>query len=507
MKKYLLIILLLFTIICASCNTNNKAEVIDGFSINKYVFEETENIIVKTSDYGKGYYIGIFNINSEPGKSGGYRKKALNDEDKEYIFKVSDLRGSGEYNIFLYQKTTNVIVKKEVIKILTSDTNDYKITNASYFSSTNDGVNTSGVKITPTTIANDGLTYRLYWANNNQRLKDYEAIKVVQINSQKEFEVKFNDCMFTPSEATQIEVEVFEGRSTSYFLDIDDSLKLPSSNYLFNFQVMSDVHLDNEYSFNHHANHLTSAINEIKSLSDKTKGVFFVGDLSNFGNDGNYEFLTKMFNKLNPDNELNINFIIGNHECQYYDSFAIAKEKFLNFAKRDKVYTSIEIEGIKFIFLGQESVTTHGQMTNEQVEWFEKEIEKTDKSKPTFIFMHQPLSDTVNGSFSGQGNSGMGNVSSKLKSILKKYPNAYMFSGHSHRTPDLEQTAVYGKGANATFVNTGSLGYLLGLNDEEIGGSSGLFVEVYSDYIVIKARNFLDEKWYGSSQYVFPIVK
>ena len=80
--------MLLFTIICAGCNTNNKAEVIDGFSINKYVFEETENIIVKTSDYGKGYYIGVFNIKVKQEKVADIENKPLMTKIKNIYSKL-----------------------------------------------------------------------------------------------------------------------------------------------------------------------------------------------------------------------------------------------------------------------------------------------------------------------------------------------------------------------------------------------------------------------------------
>ena len=46
----------------------------------------------------------------------------------------------------------------------------------------------------------------------------------------------------------------------------------------------------------------------------------------------------------------------------------------------------------------------------------------------------------------------MRNVSDTLKDILKEYPNAILFTGHTHWTLDSKQPALYGKGSNASFM-------------------------------------------------------
>ena len=509
-KAFIFLFSMFFVLICfVGCTPKEDPIIFDGFRLDKYLYSESEEIEVEVSGYGDGYYLGIFNATSEPGKSNGYKKKSLKDDISIYTFDASDLRGSGEYQIFLYKKTINSVVQREVIKIWDNDKTDYVVQNAEFTSNIENNVTSSSIKITPSNLKESSkeLTYRIYWANNNQRLEDYRYIKEVKSSEVSEFTINFNECMFMPSVASQIEVEVFEGSSSSYFIDVDDKLKLPESKYLFNFQVVSDIHLDGQYSFTQHTFHLSSAIKDFSSQTDPSKGVFFVGDLSNFGSDGNYKFLKETMDKYKEETSLNLYFAIGNHECQYYDEYIDAKTKFLNFVNRSSVYTSIEINGCLFILLGQEDTTTQGTMTQDQVDWFESELNKTDGTKPTFVFMHQPLSGTVNGAFSGQGNSGMGNVDSKLRAILKKHSNVFMFSGHSHRTPDLEKTTSYGKGLDATFINTGSLGYLLGLDDVEVGGSSGLFIEVYEDYVLVKAKNFVEGKWYASSQYIFPITE
>lgn len=509
-KMYIIFMLLAFTCLFFSgCTDKGEENPIEYFRIEKNVFDEGDEIVIEVGEYKKGYYLGFFGMTSEPGKSGGYKKKTLSDDQNTYVFKTSDLRGPGEYQLFLYRKNTNVVLKREVIKINSSDKSDYQVSAATFVGNSSDGVFNSKIIVTPSKLA-DGtneLTYRFYWAKDNKRLDDYTAIKVFETSSTEQFEVTFNECMYAPSEANEIEVEVFEGVSTSYFTSIDNNTKLSQSNYQFNFQVVSDVHLDSDYTFTEHTNHLTSLMKDISLLQDKSKGLFIVGDLTNSGKIPSYDFFKKTITSLNEKAAIDIYYSVGNHECHNYDDYSLSKENFLNFTGRDSIYCSYEINNMKFILLGQEDITVHGQMSQAQIDWFEEEISKTDRNTPTFVFMHQPLKDTVTGAFAGQGNSGMSMADSQIKNIIKNYPNVFMFSGHSHKTPDLEKTANFGHGSNATFINTGSLGYLLGLNSEEVGGSSGLFIEVYDDYILVKARDFVSGKWYGSSQYVFPITK
>lgn len=508
MKKYLLFLLAVFSMFIVGCsNDDTNDDVIDGFRLNKTEFTEAEEIVIEVEGYGKGYYLGVFSMTSEPGKSGTYKRKALNDEEKIYSFEAGDLRGPGEYQIFLYKKTYNDVVKREVIKVVDGNTTDYGISNATLSVSVSDLVYDTTLLIFPSQ-SNNGvtLTYRMYWAKDGERLEDYNCIKEVKHSTSEEFFVKFNQCMFAPIEANQIEIEVYEGASKKYYVDLNDAYKIPESNYLFNFQVVSDIHLDGEFSFTQHTNHLETALNEFSNLSNPSSGVFIVGDLTNFGSEGNYTFLKNTFDTLTNEKTPDIYFAIGNHECQYFDTYEEAKEDFLNFVNRDSVYCSYTIGGSKFILLGQEDLTTQGTMTLEQVNWLKSELEQTSKDTPTFIFMHQPLYETVVGSYKGQS-SGMGNVGSQLRAILKEYPNAILFSGHSHKIPTLENTIKYGFGSDATYANTGSLGYLLSAEDDEIGGSSGIYVEVYEDYILLKYRDFLAEKWYASSQYIIPIKK
>ena len=52
-------------------------------------------------------------------------------------------------------------------------------------------------------------------------------------------------------------------------------------------------------------------------------------------------------------------------------------------------------------------------------------------NKPIFVFIHQPLYDTVAGSKPGRGWNGV-EQDKQVKDILEKYLQAILFTGHTH---------------------------------------------------------------------------
>ena len=108
--------------------------------------------------------------------------------------------------------------------------------------------------------------------------------------------------------------------------------------------------------------------------------------------------------------------------------------------------------------------------------------------------MHQSIDNTVAGSFAGQNWSGI-NDDDKMQAILESYPNTVLFTGHSHWNLHSKAPFINGGTSGASYVNTASCGYLWSDANKAVPGSEGLTVEVYENDIVIRGRDFTNQKW------------
>ena len=53
-------------------------------------------------------------------------------------------------------------------------------------------------------------------------------------------------------------------------------------------------------------------------------------------------------------------------------------------------------------------------------------------------------------------------------------------------------------------MNCASVGYLWTDEDKSTGGSEGIFVEVYEDYILIRGREYRNNTWCAATQICIP---
>ncbi|WP_027415854.1 hypothetical protein [Aneurinibacillus terranovensis] len=80
--------------------------------------------------------------------------------------------------------------------------------------------------------------------------------------------------------------------------------------------------------------------------------------------------------------------------------------RFLDFAGYHQLFYDKWIKGYHFIFLGSEQYRQSNPynyedayLSDEQLDWLRTKLKEGDRKRPTFIFLHQPLPDTVSGSF------------------------------------------------------------------------------------------------------------
>lgn len=166
------------------------------------------------------------------------------------------------------------------------------------------------------------------------------------------------------------------------------------------------------------------------------------------------------------------------------------------------VYHDHWIDGYHYIFLGTEQPHPKDcEMSAEQLQWLELKLaEQAVPNRPIFLFLHQPLMDTVAGSLQEQGWYGV-NQDAELKAVLAKYPQAIVFSGHTHWHLQAPHTMYDGADRMPTMFNASSVAYLWTDADEHLEGSEGMHVEIYTDRVVVKGRDFTAGKWIEGAEY------
>ena len=222
-----------------------------------------------------------------------------------------------------------------------------------------------------------------------------------------------------------------------------------ASNVVLTFGVLSDVHI----GFGTNTRTFHSALSYYKDNYD-LDGLFFSGDLTQSGTLGEAtEFIRIIENYYDPA-QTPIMACYGNHdtymytdkyldEFGFYDAFYAENNDLYNFDvgtteqiragnRLTKVPTS---DGKYYYFVCAELATyggTNTKFSDSSYAWLDQTLAQVTSENPdqyVFVAVHAPSSDTVAGSYSVH-NSVPGTA--QTSEILNKYPQAMLFTGHTH---------------------------------------------------------------------------
>lgn len=350
----------------------------------------------------------------------------------------------------------------------------------------------------------------LFWGDANGRLADYGRISSHNIGSSWKTELTFEmrSGIKVPAGATRLLFYTYNhihGLSKDYFAaELPEGLayEQPEGKPLMEFQVVSDAHISSEL----HAEHFKKMLEDIAKNSPDSAGIFAVGDMVDNGKiNTQWKDLWRLYESVEgaPDMYLGM----GNHEIYDFDSYNAALDKFLDnirlpegYEKPETPYYDLWIGGLHFIFLGDTDLPSEdvkATIGNEQYAWLAEKLAENADGRPIFLFMHQPLRDTVSGSLADQGWWGIED-DEYLRVLLEEYPQIIMFNGHTHWTLD-DENAMFGGNGAATIFNTAGVGYLWTSQYKVAGqyleGSQGYYVKVYEDRIVVQGRDFVNGEW------------
>ncbi|MFC3885019.1 metallophosphoesterase [Bacillus songklensis] len=263
------------------------------------------------------------------------------------------------------------------------------------------------------------------------------------------------------------------------------------------FPVISDVHIKKSGTID--MQKFQDALQQLNEQAPKQDAFVVVGDLTDNGLQEEYDRFFSLYDVKKQPQAVSL-FAIGNHDYRNGLSEADAQKRFLAETRMESIYYHKVIKGCHFIILGPESGLTEGYYSNEQINWLGeqlKQAEEDNPKKPIFVFLHQPIKNTVFGSGGSTEING-----ELLYHTIKNYPQVIAFSGHTHFPLDDLRT-IHQK--DFTSVGTSSVSYIWTgpgyLQGELPPGyqniSQGLIVEVYKNKVVIKRRDFHKHDWTG----------
>lgn len=421
---------------------------------------------------------------------------------------------AGAYNAILFDGENNIkeiapfVVVKDKLQTPKSPTKiEYNISNPS------SGLANGEVKVYLQSgyHASDIM---LYWANEKGILSDYTNLATFRVNGNPTTFTMYENTII-PHNATKLIAYAYNnvGISDGY-AEVDlpqgcqhSKLETPLSK----FQVVSDVHIalaDTHLASSDaktlHSEHYLDMCNDIVA-NGNSDALIVVGDIANSGRENEWQEAIRLSNSVNG--MPNIYYSLGNHDL-YLGDYNTQVGYFKKYAETDSVYYEKQINGYNHIFLGSQSNLYSGVdawLEQDQLDWFDnrlKEITTAEPNKPVFVYLHQSLYNTIAGSFEGQGWDGV-TQDNELRAIIKKYPQIYMFNGHSHW--DLNtRGSMYAKNSELPNVfNTASVAYLWSSyyipTGEYLKGSQGYYVYVYEDRVMVLGRDFENGKWIPSA--------
>lgn len=376
-----------------------------------------------------------------------------------------------------------------------------------------DGYATGTVTITMPTEEAEGRRIVMYWGNEEGKLPGYTALPLLKAQGEVTT-YTFGKHVLIPTGATKLMVYTSDAEGNlseeCVILDLPEDAAHkgfePSDAELW---VMSDVHLTEDQNHTHNRN-FASMLKNVQEVSPHALGIYIVGDMANSGQEQEYQNVIALH--AEADNVPPLFLTLGNHDF-YNNSFEEGRAKFLRYATLpDGTHPETPtydfwLGGYHFISLSTDEPNHLNAIFHQStMDWLREKLdENRDPSRPTFLFLHQSLYNTVAGSLPGEGWNGV-ETEDLLRAVLADYPEVMFFNGHSHWTLDSVSNMFDGTPELPCHIfNCGSVGYLwTGINvvgGENLDGSQGYLVKICGSTVYILGRDFCTGEWVPAAQY------
>ncbi|PHA44173.1 LamG-like jellyroll fold domain-containing protein [Bacillus pseudomycoides] len=284
---------------------------------------------------------------------------------------------------------------------------------------------------------------------------------------------------------------------TSFAETKEEKTEKESSEKKIVFPVLSDVHIKN--SGTDDTFRFQRALQQLNAVAPRQDAFVVVGDFTDSGSTQQYDRFFQTYKQYGNQNATAM-YALGNHD--YWNGLLAhdAQQRFLKKTGMESIYYHKVVKGYHFLVMSPENGVTHGYYSDTQINWLKQELVKAkqaDPNNPIFVFLHQQIKGTVYGSHEWGAND-----SAKINEVLKEYPQAVTFSGHSHYPLD-DPRSIHQK--DFTSVGTSSVSYMEVESGKVQGNippgaetlSQGLLVEVDDQKVTIHRRDFHTNSWTG----------
>ncbi len=386
-----------------------------------------------------------------------------------------------------------------------------EVTITATFTSTTDIPGNANGILTIHAVGSIPSSYRLCWGNSDGPLPAYTPFAPIPSTGEITIYTMVNNTLI-PHEADRILVYAADDDKIS---DTPAIARLPEGiasydlgEVLYELQVQSDIHITLDQNHPHNR-HFAMVLEEISRLSPDSLGLFINGDTGDTADPAQYENCQAIID-ASPDTAPNVYFAVGNHDFGFDGTDY--ETRLTNFLKgtrntwSDKAYFDLWIGGVHFIFLGSELKGCPAWLGEEQLRWLEEKLaENRDEHRAVYVFLHQGMVDTVAGCFAYQKWHGV-HQTAELSAILSRYPEAILFSGHSHWVLRSTNTMRIRGENRCTIFNTSAGGYTWNdecmVTDKGLTGCEGYYFYGYKDKVVARGRDFLAGKWIPEAQFI-----
>lgn len=282
-------------------------------------------------------------------------------------------------------------------------------------------------------------------------------------------------------------------------------LKSTLGNKLYSFGALSDTHIG-----------ATTANSDFQTALTwlKNEGVAFsvvCGDTCNYGTEEN---LQAFKNLIDTYANYPVYATNGNHEL---NTNGFSESLWNKYVQNSMDYCFTHNNDV-FILLGAKGTSYTSAFNQNQQAWLEGLIEKY-KNCRIFLFTHYYINGTNNGNFN---NLYSGNVlttdniyGSWLLNIMKNNKNIILFTGHSHFKWNVQTVCKTINICNT--VDGNETGYFVHLpsvalprdkdGNKITEDAEGGIVDVYEDCIVIRGKNFIQNKMLPIAYYKLPVIQ
>ena len=393
------------------------------------------------------------------------------------------------------------------------------------------------VKLSGLSAENAATDIVMYWGDANGRLAGYTALAQHKVTGEVTTFAMASHTLI-PTGATKLLVYASNvgGLSEPVEIALPNGAASPDlGKAILEFQVGSDLHLIATGTATDllRQQHTKDFLKDITKNSPDSKGIIINGDLTDYGALKQYQLFIDIVDELYAEGYSipDIHYAIGNHEffdglsTSTYGDFATQLKLYLQGSKAiddrldydednqyEHAYRDFFIDGYHFILLSSDEYpdgkkATKAKLNEEQLNWL-REVLAANKnaSKLTFVFLHQPMRNTVSGSLDAQGWEGVEATSTAaLQEIFKDYPEVMFFNGHTHWDMNDENNLYYRDGSLPTILNTAAVGYLWSSYDKAIGvnkqGSQSYYIYVYADQVIVRGWDNETHEWIPSAYY------